>query len=72
MDKALELARRIAASGPIAVRQVKKSVDRGIELPLAEALDFEVQAYNTCIPTEDRHEGINAFNEKRPPAFKNR
>ena len=72
MDKALELARMICANGPIAVRQVKKSVDRAIELPLAEALDFEVQAYNICIPTEDRHEGINAFNEKRPPEFKNR
>jgi len=72
MDKALEIARMIAENGPIAVRQVKKSVDRAIELPLAEALDFEIQAYNICIPTEDRHEGINAFNEKRPPAFKNR
>ncbi|HEX9841486.1 MAG TPA: enoyl-CoA hydratase-related protein, partial [bacterium] len=69
MDKALELARLIAANGPIAVQQAKKSVDRGIELPLAEALDFEIQAYNICVPTEDRHEGVNAFNEKRPPAF---
>jgi enoyl-CoA hydratase/carnithine racemase len=72
MDKALELARLIAANGPIAVQQAKKSVDRGIELPLAEALDFEIQAYNICVPTEDRHEGVNAFNEKRPPAFKKR
>lgn len=72
MNKALETARMIAENGPIAVRQVKKSVDRAIELPLAEALDFEIQAYNICIPTEDRHEGINAFNEKRPPEFKNR
>jgi enoyl-CoA hydratase/carnithine racemase len=72
LDKALEIAREIAANGPIAVRQAKKSVDRGIGLPLAEALDFEIQAYNFCIPSEDRHEGINAFNEKRPPVFRNR
>ena len=72
MDKALELAAMIAANGPMAVRQAKKSVDRGIELPLAEALDFEIQAYNICVPSEDRHEGVNAFNEKRPPVFKNR
>ena len=72
MDKVLELAALIAANGPVAVRQAKKSVDRGIELPLAEALDFEIQAYNICVPTEDRHEGVNAFNEKRPPVFKNR
>jgi enoyl-CoA hydratase/carnithine racemase len=72
MDKALELARMIAANGPIAVRQAKKSVDRGIELPLAEALDLEIAVYNLCIPSEDRHEGVNAFNDKRPPVFKNR
>ncbi len=72
MEKTMELARMIANNGPIAVRQAKKSVDRGIELPLAEALDFEIQAYNICVPSEDRHEGVNAFNEKRPPEFKNR
>jgi enoyl-CoA hydratase len=72
MPKALELARLIAENGPIAVRQAKKSVDRGIELPLAEALDFEIQVYNICVPSEDRHEGVNAFNEKRKPVFRNR
>ena len=72
MDKAMELAGMIADNGPIAVRQAKKSVDRGIELPLAEALDFEIQAYNIAVPSEDRHEGVNAFNEKRKPVFRNR
>jgi enoyl-CoA hydratase len=72
MPKVLELARLIAANGPIAVRQAKKSVDRGIELPMAEALELEIQAYNQCVPSEDRHEGVNAFNEKRPPVFRNR
>ncbi|HKI98379.1 MAG TPA: enoyl-CoA hydratase-related protein [bacterium] len=72
MHKAMELAHMIAENGPIAVRQAKKSVDRGIELPLAEALDFEIQAYNLCVPTKDRDEGVNAFNEKRKPEFKNR
>ncbi|MDH4247070.1 MAG: enoyl-CoA hydratase-related protein [Deltaproteobacteria bacterium] len=72
MDKALELAGMIAANGPIAVRQAKKAVDRGYDLPLAEALDFEIQAYNIAVPSADRQEGINAFNEKRAPRFINR
>lgn len=72
LEKALEIAGMIAENGPIAVRQAKKSVDKGYDLPLAEALAFEIEAYNIAIPTEDRLEGINAFNEKRPPVFKNR
>ena len=72
MQIALELGEVIAMNGPIAVRQVKKAVDRGYDLPLAEALAFELEAYNIAVPTEDRQEGINAFNEKRNPDFKNR
>ena len=32
----------------------------------------EIEAYNHLIPTEDRREGVLAFNEKRPPRFKGR
>ncbi len=67
----MEIARQIAANGPIAVRQAKKSVERGMGLALADALEFELQAYNQTIPTQDRQEGVNAFNEKRNPVFKN-
>jgi enoyl-CoA hydratase/carnithine racemase len=72
MDKVLELARQITENGPIAVRQAKKSANRGFDLPLSEALAYEIEAYNVAIPTEDRMEGIAAFNEKRPAVFKNR
>ena len=34
--------------------------------------DFEIEAYNRTVGTEDRHEGINAFNEKRKPVYKGR
>ncbi len=33
---------------------------------------FEIEAYNRLVPTEDRREGISAFNEKRKPRFKGR
>ena len=72
LDKALALGEQIAANGPIAVRQVKKAVDRGLNGSLADGLVLELEAYNSTIPTEDRHEGVNAFNEKRPPQFKNK
>lgn len=72
LAEALATAREIAKCGPVAVRQAKKAADRGFNLPLETALTYEIEAYNTTVPTEDRREGINAFNEKRPPVFRNR
>ncbi|HUJ74324.1 MAG TPA: enoyl-CoA hydratase-related protein [bacterium] len=72
LPEATELALMIARSGPIAVRQVKKAVERGFNLSLETALAMELECYAACVGSEDRREGINAFNEKRPPVFKNR
>lgn len=72
MDEARKLAASIAANGPIAVRQSKKAIDRGYDLALDTGLVLEIEAYNVAMASQDRHEGINAFNEKRPPVFKNR
>ncbi len=72
MPTALETAGRIAANAPLSTRQIKQSVTIGIGLDLASALAFEIEAYNRMVPTEDRREGIAAFNEKRRPMFRGR
>jgi enoyl-CoA hydratase/carnithine racemase len=72
MPAALATARAIAANAPLAVRQAKKAIHFGMQTDLATALRFEVEAYNRLIPTEDRREGIAAFNEKRKPVFRGR
>ena len=72
MQGALEGAKRIADNAPISVRQAKKSIHHGLQVDLKTGLHFEVQAYDRMISTEDRHEGILAFNEKRKPVFKGR
>jgi enoyl-CoA hydratase/carnithine racemase len=72
LDEALATADRIAANAPIATRQAKQSVVRGLQMSVADGLAFEIEAYNRMVPTEDRREGIAAFNEKRPPVFKGR
>ncbi|MBL8581073.1 MAG: enoyl-CoA hydratase/isomerase family protein [Rhizobiaceae bacterium] len=72
LDEALTTAERIAANAPIAARQAKQSVVRGMQMSLADGLAFEIEAYNRMVPTEDRREGVNAFNEKRKPAFHGR
>jgi len=70
LGDALEIARKIAGNGPIAVRQAKHAIHQGLDLSLANGMLFEIQAYNRLPPTQDRREGILAFNEKRRPAFK--
>ena len=68
MGKALETAQLIAANGPVAVRQIKKAINLGVENPLALAFDRE--ASESCYHTQDRLEGIAAFNEKRKPQYR--
>jgi enoyl-CoA hydratase len=72
LDTALETARTIAANAPQSVRQAKKSIHLGLQMDLRSGLRLEVEAYNRLIGTEDRLEGIAAFNEKRKPQFRNR
>ena len=70
LPRALETASVIASNAPLSVRQVKKSIRYGGQMELRTAFRFEVEAYNHLIDTEDRMEGVRAFNEKRKPVFK--
>lgn len=72
MDEVLAVARKIAANAPVSVRQAKKSLDKATELDRSSGYAFEIEAYNRCVVTEDRQEGINAFNEKRKPVYRGR
>jgi enoyl-CoA hydratase/carnithine racemase len=69
-EAALALAGRVARNAPISLRQAKRAIDRGLSLPLHEALDVENKLYQACIPTADRREALLAFAEKRAPVFK--
>ncbi|WP_174248095.1 enoyl-CoA hydratase-related protein [Bradyrhizobium sp. S69] len=69
LPAALAIAGRIAANGPISVRQAKQAVHRGLQMSLADGLAFEIEAYNRLVPTADRREGVLAFNERRKPNF---
>jgi enoyl-CoA hydratase/carnithine racemase len=70
--RALDIARTIAANGPVAVRQAKKAINWGSETDLETALRLAIEAYNNTVTTEDRLEGVRAFNEKRKPRFQGR
>ena len=72
MAEVITAAARIAANAPISVRQAKLSIHRGLQSSLRDGLALEIEAYNRMVPTEDRREGVLAFNEKRKPDFKGR
>lgn len=72
MVAAVQMAKVIADNAPISVGQAKQSIHRGLQMSLRDGLTFEIEAYNRTVPTEDRREGVLAFNERRPPQFKGR
>ncbi len=72
MSECLETAKAIAANAPLAIKQVKKAIHHGLQTDLTRGLWLEIEAYNRLVFTEDRIEGVAAFNEKRTPDFKGR
>ena len=72
MAEVRAVAERIAGNAPVSARQVKKALDKATELDRMSGYAFEIEAYNRTVVTEDRQEGINAFNEKRKPQYKGR
>lgn len=70
MEKATSLAEEMAGNAPLSLIQAKAAINKGIEVDLNSGLKMEELAYNALIPTEDRLEGLRAFEEKRAPEYK--
>ncbi|HXM56278.1 MAG TPA: enoyl-CoA hydratase/isomerase family protein [Candidatus Dormibacteraeota bacterium] len=70
LDEAMGLAERIAANSPGAVQQAKRSARMGLEQPLEAAIETEIECYQRMVDHPDRYEGVDAFNERRPPVFR--
>lgn len=69
LERAMEIAREIAANGPVALAQAKYAINKGAEVSLPVGLAIESNAYAVTIPTKDRTEGLTAFREKRKPVY---
>jgi enoyl-CoA hydratase len=72
LEETLAVARRIAENAPLSVRQAKHAISAGLQTDLRSGLALEIDAYNKLVGTDDRREGIRAFNEKRKPRFRGR
>jgi enoyl-CoA hydratase len=70
--EALKLAAAIAAMSRPAVLAIKESINRAYETTLSEGMVAERRLFYGLFATDDRREGMAAFLEKRPAAFKNR
>jgi enoyl-CoA hydratase len=66
------LAQQIAAKAPLAVAAIKQAVNRGMDMPLAEACMYEAALFGEIVATEDAKEGTGAFLEKRKPTWQGR
>ncbi|MCR8854526.1 enoyl-CoA hydratase [Lysinibacillus fusiformis] len=69
MERAQQLALEMAKNAPLSLVQAKVAMNQGVEVDLATGLKIESLAYSALIPTEDRLEGLLAFQEKRAPQY---
>jgi len=69
VEAAMSLAARIASSGPLAVKSIKRSVHEGLNSGMARGMEIEHQAFIDIMETQDAGEGYKAFAEKREPRY---
>ena len=67
-----KILRTMMSRGPVAVRYALEAATKGVNLPLADGLDLEATLFGVLASSEDMHEGLNAFLERRKPEFKGR
>jgi E-phenylitaconyl-CoA hydratase len=72
LNKALSIAERIAANGPLAVQMIKRIAVASANLPHTQALEFTEMAWGAIRDSADRVEGRKAFAEKRLPDYQGR
>lgn len=72
MERATDIANKIASQAPIAVRYSKEAINIGIECDTSSAIEYETNLFGLCFATEDQKDGMRAFINKESIDFKNR
>lgn len=70
LEQAKELAREIAENAPLSLIQAKTAINQGMQTDISTGLHIESLAYSRLLHTEDRLEGLKAFQEKRSPVYR--
>ena len=69
LQHGIELAKTIGENAPLATSAIKQAIDQGCGKNIDQAKAIELEYYEKLINTQDRLEGIRAFNEKRKPRW---
>ncbi|MEL6374683.1 MAG: enoyl-CoA hydratase-related protein [Pseudomonadota bacterium] len=72
VNEAISMAGRIARNAPVAVQLTKEAALAGADASLATGVNLERKMLWLLFDSEDKREGMDAFLEKRKPAFKGR
>jgi len=72
LEETMRLARKLAAKPPLSLRLIKEAVNKAVDYPLYEGMQFERKNFYLLFATEDQKEGMAAFIEKREPRFQGR
>jgi enoyl-CoA hydratase len=67
-----KILRTMMSRGPVAVGYALEAATKGVNLPLADGLDLEATLFGVLASSEDMHEGLKAFLERRQPKFRGR
>jgi enoyl-CoA hydratase len=70
MGEVKKLAATLAGKAPVAVKYIIDAVNKGLDMPLADAQVFEATLFGLVSTTDDMREGTRAFLEKRKPEFR--
>jgi len=69
MEEAEALARKLMEKPRMALKAAKNALNKSMELPLKDGLDYESRLFALMFATEDAKEGLKAFAEKRKPSW---
>ena len=72
LEKALDIAGRMARWSSVSLRLAKQAVNAAFEMPLRAGMEHEKELFLAAFASEDGQEGVKAFMEKRKPDFKGR
>lgn len=72
MAEARKLASKIAGKSLAALMLAKQAFNSGSSMDLDRSLEFEIECFANCFGTYDHQEGMDAFTEKRKPAFEDK